>query len=146
MSIVVTTLCAFDYGHKRIGVAISNTLTRFTQALTTIENRNRKYRFAAVGELINQWQPTQLVVGLPVHLDDTPHWMTQQALRFGNQLNGRFNLPVTWVDERYSSVEAKAAGARGVAVDARAACIILQQYFDERGYPRGDNEYCYRIN
>jgi putative Holliday junction resolvase len=140
MSTAAATLLAFDYGHKRIGVAIGNTLTRCARALTTIENRNREYRFAAVGELIGQWQPLRLVVGLPVHPDGAPHEMTRQARRFGNQLNGRFNLPVSWVDERYSSVAAEAAGARGAVVDAQAACIILQQYFDEQSYPRADDE------
>jgi putative Holliday junction resolvase len=75
-----------------------------------------------------------LVVGLPMHPDGTPHEMTQLAKRFGNQLNGRFNLPVTWVDERYSSVEAKAeiraGNGRADMLDAEAASIILQQYLD----------------
>ena len=126
------TLLAFDYGEKRIGVAIGNTLVRSARALMTIPNRNRDYRFEAVGKLIGEWHPDALVVGLPMHPDGTPHAMTQQARRFGNQLNGRFNLPVTWVDERYSSVAAEAAGARGDALDAEAARIILQQYFDEQ--------------
>lgn len=132
MSAAAATLLAFDYGEKRIGVAIGNTLIRSARALTTVANRNRDYRFAALGELIGQWQPDALVVGLPVHPDGAPHAMTQQARRFGNQLNGRFNLPVAWVDERYSSVAAQGAGARGAAVDAEAARIILQQYFDEQ--------------
>ena len=73
-----------------------------------IPNLNREHRFNAVGELLAEWRPDALVVGLPMHPDGTPHEMTQQAKRFGNQLNGRFGLPVTWVDERYSSVEAEA--------------------------------------
>lgn len=128
------TLLAFDYGEKRIGVAIGNSLTRHARALIVLQNRNREYRFEAVGKLIGEWKPDALVVGLPCHPDGTPHEMTQLAKRFGNQLNGRFNLPVTWVDERYSSVEAEAdirqGAARADMLDAEAARIILQQYLD----------------
>ncbi|AOJ67915.1 MULTISPECIES: Holliday junction resolvase RuvX [Burkholderia] len=129
------TLLAFDYGEKRIGVAVGNALTRTARALVIVPNLNREHRFKAVGELIAQWKPDALVVGLPLHPDGAPHEMTQRALRFGNQLNGRFNLPVSWVDERYSSVEARAGlrarGAGADRVDAEAARVILQQYLDE---------------
>lgn len=128
------TLLAFDYGERRIGVAIGNTLLRQARALTILPNLNRESRFNEVGRLIGEWQPSALVVGLPLHPDGTPHAMTQQARRFGNQLNGRFGLPVTWVDERYSSVaaaHAMGASRKGEPVDAEAARIILQQYFDE---------------
>ncbi len=129
-----TTLLAFDYGEKRIGVAIGNSLTRSARALTVVPNRNREYRFEAIGKLIDEWKPDALVVGLPMHPDGTPHEMTRLAQRFGNQLNGRFNMPVTWIDERYSSVEAKAGIRAGTAradmLDAEAASIILQQYLD----------------
>jgi putative holliday junction resolvase len=125
------TLLAFDYGEKRIGVAVGNTLLKQARALTIIPNRNREYRFETVGKLIGEWAPSALVVGLPSHPDGTAHAMTQQAKRFGNQLNGRFSLPVTWVDERYSSVAAAAALGRDNDIDAEAARIILQQFFDE---------------
>jgi putative holliday junction resolvase len=128
------TLLAFDYGEKRIGVAIGNLLTRQARALVVVANRNRDYRFEAIGKLIGEWKPDALVVGLPSHPDGTPHEMTRLAKRFGNQLNGRFNLPVSWVDERYSSVEAEAGlrerGAPADMLDAEAARIILQQYLD----------------
>ncbi|MFM0120707.1 Holliday junction resolvase RuvX [Paraburkholderia sp. RL18-101-BIB-B] len=128
------TLLAFDYGEKRIGVAVGNSLTRRARALVIVQNRSREYRFEAVGKLIAEWKPDALVVGLPMHPDGTPHEMTQLAKRFGNQLNGRFNLPVTWIDERYSSVEAKAeirvGNGRADMLDAEAASIILQQYLD----------------
>jgi len=139
------TLLAFDYGEKRIGVAVGNSLTKSARPLVVVQNRNRDFRFAELGKLIGEWQPDALVVGLPTHPDGTPHAMTQQAKRFGNQLNGRFNLPVSWVDERYSSVQAEAGVRSGAAradlLDAEAACIILQQYFEEtatRGEPGGE--------
>jgi putative Holliday junction resolvase len=128
------TLLAFDYGEKRIGVAVGNSLTRSARPLVVVQNRNREYRFEALGKLITEWNPDALVVGLPMHPDGAPHEMTQLATRFGNQLHGRFNLPVTWIDERYSSVEAKAGiragNRRADMLDAEAACIILQQYLD----------------
>jgi putative Holliday junction resolvase len=128
------TLLAFDYGEKRIGVAVGNMLTRQARALTVVPNANREYRFEAVGKLIGEWKPDALIVGLPLHPDGTPHDMTRLAKRFGNQLNGRFSLPVAWVDERYSSVQAAAdlrdAGVRVEMLDAEAARIILQQYLD----------------
>jgi putative Holliday junction resolvase len=128
------TLLAFDYGEKRIGVAVGNALTRQARALTVVPNRNQVFRFEAVSKLIGEWKPDALVVGLPTHPDGTPHQMTQLAKRFGNQLNGRFNLPVDWVDERYSSVVADLdmrESGMGVAMrDAEAARIILQQYLD----------------
>jgi putative Holliday junction resolvase len=129
------TLLAFDYGEKRIGVALGNSLTRTARPLTVVPNRNRDYRFQAIGKLIAEWKPDVLVVGLPSHPDGTPHAMTQHAKRFGNQLNGRFNLPVVWVDERYTSVDAEAQirerGGDTGQLDAEAASIILQQYLGE---------------
>lgn len=128
------TLLAFDYGEKRIGVAIGNALTRHARALAVVPNRNREFRFEAMGKLIGEWKPDALVVGLPCHPDGTPHEMTQLAKRFGNQLNGRFSLPVAWVDERYSSVAAdldmRDSGVSADMRDAEAARIILQQYLD----------------
>ncbi|PLZ03218.1 Holliday junction resolvase RuvX [Burkholderia sp. WAC0059] len=129
------TLLAFDYGEKRIGVALGNALTHSARPLTVVQNRSRDYRFETISSLLREWQPDLLVVGLPVHPDGTPHAMTQQAKRFGNQLNGRFGLPVVWVDERYSSVDAEARirerGGDSSQLDAEAACVILQQYLDE---------------
>ncbi|HTH59882.1 MAG TPA: Holliday junction resolvase RuvX [Paraburkholderia sp.] len=138
MSVVAgreATLLAFDYGERRIGVALGNALTHSARPLTVIPNRSRDYRFEAIAALLREWQPDHLIVGLPMHPDGTPHAMTQQAKRFGNQLNGRFNLPVTWIDERYSSVDAEARvrerGGDLGQLDAEAACVILQQYLDE---------------
>jgi len=134
------TLLAFDYGEKRIGVAVGNMLLKQAQALLIIENRNREYRFETVGKLLAEWRPQRLVVGLPVHPDGAPHAMTQLAKRFGNQLNGRFGLPVTWVDERYTTVAAAefAGDAAWRGLDAEAARIILQQYFDEHDHAQPD--------
>lgn len=129
------TVLAFDYGEKKIGVALGNFITRQASALTILPNITVEARFEAIGALIREWSPVRLVVGMPVNPeagpDDEEQASMRLARRFGNQLNGRFGLPVEWVDERYSSRAAAMAGARRGALDAEAARIILQQYFDE---------------
>ncbi len=128
------TVLAFDYGEKKIGVALGNFITRQARALTIVPNITVEGRFAAVAALIEEWAPVHLVVGMPVNPDGGEQPSMRLARRFGNQLNGRFNLPVTWIDERYSSRLAEMAGARPGALDAEAARIILQQYFDQHSY------------
>jgi len=125
------TLLAFDYGEKRIGVALGNTVSRSARALETIPNRSVDFRFAQITRLVGEWQPVGFVVGMPVHPDGDEQPMIKLAKRFGNQLHGRYGLPVTWVDERYSSIAAQDAGASDDVLDAEAARIILQQFFDE---------------
>ncbi|MBA9848502.1 MAG: Holliday junction resolvase RuvX [Ralstonia sp.] len=125
------TLLAFDYGEKRIGVALGNSITRSARALETIPNRSVDFRFAQINRLVGEWQPVGFVVGMPVHPDGEEQPMIKLAKRFGNQLHGRYGLPVTWVDERYSSIAAQDAGASDDVLDAEAARIILQQFFDE---------------
>ncbi|WP_444633071.1 Holliday junction resolvase RuvX [Cupriavidus oxalaticus] len=125
------TVLAFDYGEKKIGVALGNFITREARALTILPNITVEGRFEAVGALIHEWNPVQLIVGMPVNPEGDEQPMMRLARRFGNQLNGRFNLPVEWVDERYSSRAASMAGARRGELDAEAARIILQQYFDQ---------------
>jgi putative Holliday junction resolvase len=83
-------------------------------------------RFAAIGRLIAEWQPDALVVGVPFHPDGAAHENTERARRFARQLHGRFHLPVHEVDERYSTTEARALGARDI--DAASAAIILEQF------------------
>lgn len=125
------TVLAFDYGEKKIGVALGNFVTRHATALTILPNLSVEGRFLAVGELIREWSPVQLIVGMPVNPEGGEQPSMRLARRFGNQLNGRFSLPVEWVDERYSSRMAAMAGARRGELDAEAARIILQQYFDQ---------------
>ncbi|MBA5688106.1 Holliday junction resolvase RuvX [Rugamonas apoptosis] len=122
------TVLAFDFGIKRIGVAMGNTMICQAQPLKVISALDNTARFNAIGALIAEWTPARLVVGLPSHPDGTEHEMTARCRRFANQLHGRFNLPVELVDERYSS--AVISAKRGEVIDDRAAAIILQQYFD----------------
>ena len=116
---------AFDYGTKRVGVATGNTLTCSAQPLRTVAAAGEP-RFAAIGKLIEEWQPSALVVGVPFHPDGAPHDNTDRARRFARQLHGRFGLPVHEVDERYTTTEAASGGARDL--DAASAAIILNQF------------------
>jgi len=119
------TFLAFDFGLKRTGVATGNSLLRQASPLTTIRAEGDA-RFAPIARLIAEWQPDALVVGIPVHPDGAPHDNTRRAQRFARQLQGRFGLPVYPVDERYSTTEAAAGGARDL--DAASAAVILDQY------------------
>jgi putative Holliday junction resolvase len=118
------TILAFDFGEKRIGVAVGNTITKTAEALKIIQEKNQDEKFKAIETLIQEWQPQLLVVGLPIYPDGAEHEMTLKAKRFGNQLHGRFQKEVVWVDERYTSVSVQDGN------DALAAQLILQQYLD----------------
>jgi len=132
------TILAFDFGQKRIGVAIGERLLGIAHPLTTINAESNDDRFRLIGELIAEWQPIQLVVGLPLSLDGEEHKLTLLSRKFAQRLNGRFNLPVTLVDERLTSAEAsqtlKEIGIGGrkqkPMLDQVAAQHILQSYLD----------------
>jgi putative Holliday junction resolvase len=123
---------AFDFGTRRVGVAIGNTVLGCGRPLATLTQLGDA-RFAAIARLLSEWRPDALVVGVPFHPDGAAHENTVRARRFARQLHGRFGLPVHEVDERYTSVEAEAAGARGAAVDAAAAALILDQFLSGAG-------------
>jgi putative Holliday junction resolvase len=133
-------ILAIDYGERRIGVALGNTVSRTARPLATITHASSDERFAKIQALLNEWQPQQLVVGLPLHPDGTRHEMTARCERFANQLRGRFGLPVALVDERYTSVIAQREGAADV--DAHAAALILesflQSYLQQPGSDNAD--------
>ena len=116
---------AFDFGLKRTGVASGNRMLRTASPQATIKAEGDA-RFAQVAQRIKEWQPDALVIGVPYHPDGASHENTQRALKFGRQLRGRFGLQVFEVDERYSTTEAIASGAKDA--DAMSACIILEQF------------------
>jgi len=132
------TVLAFDFGEKRIGVAVGESLLGIAHPLQTISAESNDARFEAIATLIAEWRPAQLVVGLPAHLDGTEHALSRLCRKFAQRLHGRFNLPVALVDERLSSAEAsqslKQAGIAGrrqkPVLDQVAAQTILQSYFD----------------
>jgi len=119
------TFLAFDFGLKRTGVASGNRLLATATPQATIKAEGDA-RFAQVEARIKEWQPDALVIGVPYHPDGAPHENTRRAQKFARQLRGRFNLQVFEVDERYSTTEALASGARDA--DAASACIILEQF------------------
>lgn len=123
------TVLGFDFGLKRIGVAIGNTMLKQAQPLTVIAAATNDAKFAAIAALMQEWQPNRCVVGLPSHPDGSEHEMTVRCRRFANQLNGRFGVATVLVDERFSS--AVIPQKRGESIDAQAAAIILQQYFND---------------
>lgn len=132
------TVLAFDFGEKRIGVAVGESLVKTANPLTTIDTELTEVRFTEIAKLLKEWQPKLLIVGLPTYLDGTEHTITKLAKKFAQRLEGRFNLPVMMIDERLSSAEASQhlseAGVKGreqkALIDAVAAQVILQSYFD----------------
>lgn len=118
-------LLAFDFGTKRTGVASGNLITRSATPQPTIAAEGDA-RFVQIAQRIRDWTPQALVVGVPYHPDGAPHENTVRAQKFARQLQGRFGLPVFEVDERYSTTEALASGAKDA--DAASACIILEQF------------------
>ena len=126
---VSETLIAFDFGTKRIGVAVGNTLLRQAQPLKVISAESNVVRFNAIQQILDEWQVKQCIVGLPTHPDGAEHAMTARCRRFANQLIGRFGVTVRFVDERYTSAVI-AAGENDI-IDAEAAALILQQFFNE---------------
>jgi putative Holliday junction resolvase len=133
---VASTVLAFDFGLARTGVALGNTLTGGARPLETIETKENAPRFARIAELVEQWQPDLLVLGLPLDADGTDTPLCTRIRRFAQQLHGRFGLPVKLVDERYSSAVAEGAMRPGRAdkamVDAAAAAVILQAWLDQQ--------------
>jgi putative holliday junction resolvase len=130
---------AFDFGEKRIGVAVGNVSIGLASALTTIHAESNVDRLQAVGALVKEWQPAQFVVGAPAHLNDEPHPLANLVRKFGNRLTENFRLPVDYMNEYLSSAAASTVlNERGIkgraqkeAIDAVAAQIILQSWFDD---------------
>ena len=136
------TLLGFDYGSKRIGVAVGQDLTRNANGLRTLHNTSSGPDWPAIDELIKQWQPDLLVVGMPHNMDDSPHPLTERVRHFGKQLEQRYNLPVVWIDEKLSSLEAEAQLAHSgksrstkrdkTNIDKLAAAVILQTWLNSQ--------------
>ncbi|HBI82965.1 Holliday junction resolvase RuvX [Orrella sp. NBD-18] len=123
------TLLAFDYGAKKLGVALGNSLLRQARPLDIILEQTRVGRFERIEKLIRTWKPDRVVVGLALEPDGSEHYPAGHCRRFARQIEGRFGIPVVMVDERGSSVEAQKITGNDHD-DAQAAAIILQRYFD----------------
>jgi putative Holliday junction resolvase len=123
---VTNTVLAFDFGLKRIGVAVGEPELKTVHPLQPVSNIDE------IRSLVEEWRPTRLVVGLPVR-EAGEHPLAKRVEKFARQLEGRFRLPVARVDERFTSVEAESRlrGVKKKSVDYVAAQLILEQYFDE---------------
>ena len=129
----MSLLLGFDFGERRIGVATGQTRTGTATALLTLRwGPEAPLPWDRIAALIREWQPEAVVVGLPLHLDGSESALSARARRFARQIEGRFRLPVHLADERLSSWAAERGGARGEAVDAEAARIILQDWLDRQ--------------
>jgi putative Holliday junction resolvase len=131
----MATWLGFDFGTRRIGVAVGQTITRTASPLGTLTAVRQRPDWARIAGLIDTWRPEGLVVGLPFNMNDTEAEVAARARRFARQLEGRFRLPVHLVDERLTSLEAEhllaAAGQRSGDVDAQAAKLILETWLSE---------------
>jgi len=141
------TLLGFDFGLRKIGIAVGQTVTRSASPLTTLRSRGERPDWPGIEALVREWQPSAVVVGLPFNMDDTEVDWSARVHRFARQLEGRFRLPVHLVDERLTSIEARRqlstqpgrkldAGDLHHAVDALAAALILETWLSEQ--PRTD--------
>jgi putative pre-16S rRNA nuclease len=141
----ITTVMAFDFGLRQVGVAVGNCLLGTSQALSTLKARDGMPNWEAVQALLVDWQPDLLVVGEPLNMDGSDSELGQRARRFARRLNGRFGIPVAMMDERLSSFEAKSQqrdlGHRGDykarPVDSVAAQLILETWLRESGNAGG---------
>lgn len=126
----------FDFGYRRIGVAVGQKITCSARPLSTLDAKLGSPNWDAVQKIIKEWRPQALIVGLPTCIDNTEQYTTEAARNFAQQLSQRFSLPVHLVDERLSTVEARAqlfaeGGYRKIVesqVDSFAACVILEQW------------------
>lgn len=133
------SVLAFDYGEKRIGVAIGQSITGTATPLHVLQAKNGQPNWLEIGQLLEEWQPDYLLVGLPLNMDASEQLLTQRARKFSNRLQGRFSISVKMMDERLSSVEAReqlfsVAGFKGLknnSIDSHAACLILESWFRE---------------
>ncbi|MBR7059785.1 MAG: Holliday junction resolvase RuvX [Neisseriaceae bacterium] len=131
------SVLAFDFGEARIGIAQGHTSLAIAHPLTTITGRNNQEKLDKISQIINEWKPNFLVVGLPTYTDGTEHETTALARRFALRLNHRFSLPVALVDERLTSVLAENlltqsntfGKKRKAALDPVAAMAILETFF-----------------
>ncbi len=130
----------FDHGMKYIGVAVGQEITNSASELTVIRAKEGIPSWEEIGLLIKKWSPDLIIVGLPLNMDGSEQEMTRAARRFGNRLNGRFNIPVEWEDERLSTFEAldqlgvrsKLQAKQREAVDKLSAKLILQSWLNRQ--------------
>jgi len=127
----IKTLLCFDFGKKRIGVAVGQTITGTASPLETIHVHQNKPDWKNIKRLVDDWKPDALIVGTPVNMDGTTQKMTHAAEKFARQLEGHFHLPVFGMDERLSTYEAGLRANNGTPLDPVAAQAILESWLSE---------------
>jgi len=131
----LNSLLGFDYGTRKIGVAVGQKITQSATPLLVLRNRNGQPDWSRIQALIQEWQPEAAVIGLPLNMDDSETALAPRVRRFARQIDGRFGLRVHLADERLSSQEARAqrgaSGASREPVDALAAALILETWLRE---------------
>ena len=138
MMAVSGTILGFDYGAKRVGIAVGETSTGIANPLGAIEAEANDARFAAIDRYVDEWRPVAFVVGQPRHSDGSEHEVAKLAGKFARRLAGRYKREVMLVDETLTSAtaeselrETRTRAARKTDVDALAAAIILQSFLDQ---------------
>ena len=132
------TVLAFDFGLRKIGVAVGNTLTKTTMPLDIIYTKNGGTPWSDIENLLEEWKPLSVIVGDPINMDDTFSEMSGKARKFAQRLHGRFSVKVLMIDERLSSFEAKSFFRNGFGgkiksdnIDSFAAEIVLKSWMEE---------------
>jgi len=141
----ITTLMSFDFGLRKIGVAVGQQLTQTASALPELPAKEGKPQWDTLTALIQEWQPDAFVVGLPLNEDGTENELTKRAKKFGNRLHGRYGLPLFTVNEHLSSYDARdqirqysgRAAKSGRYIDSIAAVLILETWFSESALSQG---------
>jgi len=130
-------LLGFDFGTKRIGIAVGQTITKTARPLTTITAKDGQPDWQALTKIIKTWRPDSLVVGIPLNMDGTEQWLTEKAKQFADALREHFSIPVYGIDERLTTKEAREqiftkGGYKALQnrqIDAVAAQLILETWF-----------------
>jgi putative Holliday junction resolvase len=118
----------FDFGLRRIGVAIGQTITQTASPEAIVNSKDGKPDWEHISKIFEQWQPVAILVGLPMRLDGTEQALTQPARKFGQRLSGRYNRPLYFIEEQLSSIEAESRGLKQQHIDDHAAQILLENW------------------
>ena len=134
----ITSVLGFDYGKKRIGIATGQTITRTATPFITLAQVDGNPDWSAIGDVINEWKPQSLIIGMPYHIDGSENKMTAAARQFAYELEKRFKLPVIEINEALSSNEAEEMLKKEMKInqqnkheiDRMAAAVIVQRWLD----------------
>ncbi len=128
----IQTILGFDFGLRRIGIAVGQSVTGTATPLHVVPAKAGQPNWSFIGDLIDGWQPTQLLVGLPLNMDGTASELSQRAEKFARRLHGRFGIRVDTIDERLSSREAQALDShQNQPIDALAAVVIIETWLHQ---------------